>query len=114
MQKIVVIIFALLCCCRLPSTLASNVTQDGGDGIKLLTLPSEIPDVTDIPTPNDIQNVLNESAHNLTALFYESCNITSCNPVHYKHCYEGKVAQLIIHAVAVLLGIVFAFFGKLK
>ena len=112
MQKLV-ILFTLLCCCRVPSALANNVTQDGGDGIKAPTLPTEIPDIPS-GTVDDIRNALNDSAYNLTRLLYDSCNITSCNPVHYKHCYEGKVAQLIVHAVAVILGIVFAFFGKLK
>lgn len=113
MQKLVVILFALFCCCRVPSSLANNVTQDGGDGFKVPTLPTEIPDIPS-GTGDDIRNALNDSVYNLTRLLYDSCNITSCNPVHYKHCYEGKVAQLIVHAVAVILGIVFAFFGKLK
>ena len=116
MQKLVVTVFVFLCCYRVPSTLANNVTQDGGDGNNFPEIPSEIPGVPSLPsdTGDKVRHALNDSAYNLTRLFYESCNITSCNPVHYKHCYDDKVPQLIIHAIAILLGIVFAFFGKLE
>ena len=57
-------------------------------------------------------DVWNNSVQNITGLFYDSCNITSCNPVHYNHCYDDKVVQLVIHAIVILLGIVSAFFGN--
>lgn len=99
MQKIAVIIFALFCCCQLPSTLANNLTQDGGDG-------------DDVPTGFPTFHFSLTSSENVTNVLYDSCNITACNPVHYKHCYEDKAVQLVIHSIAVILGIVSAFFGK--
>lgn len=110
MQRGFVIIVALICYFRVPATFASNVTQNGGDGNNIPTLPT-LPTLPSIPTTDS--DAWNNSMQNVTSLLYDSCNITSCNPVHYKHCYDDKAVQLIIHAIAVLLGIVSAFFGKL-
>lgn len=108
MQKVVIIV-VLFCGCLVPSALANNVTTDDGNG---LNIPTGIPTLTD-PLPTEgVKEAWNKSINNFTHLFYETCNITSCNPLHYKHCYHDKVAQLIIHAIAVILGVVFAFFGK--
>ena len=49
---------------------------------------------------------------NLSNVLFEDCNITSCNPVHYKRCYEDKVPQLIIHGLVLILGVLFAYFGE--
>ena len=106
MQKVFVIIVALIFYCRVLSTLANNVTQDGEDGNNFPTLPT----FPSLPTMNG--DAWNNSVQNITSLLYDSCNITSCNPVNYKHCYDDKAVQLVIHAIAVLLGIVSAFFGK--
>ena len=112
MQKLAVVIFVVLCCCRVPSTLAKNVTEDGGKGLDLPAILTE--DLPTIPPDTDdkLKDAWNNSVRNFTNLLYDDCNITSCNPMDYKHCYEDKVPQLVIHAIAIILGIVFAFFGK--
>lgn len=109
MQRVAVI-FILFCCSRVPSTLANNASHHGEDEDIIPNIPTSLP--SSLPSIPDAKNLLNNSVHNVTSLFYDNCNITSCNPVHYKHCYDDKAAQLIVHAIAILLGIVFAFFGK--
>ena len=99
MLKFAVVIFIVFCC-RVPSTLANK-------GIPTDNLPTSLPEAGD-----KSRNTWNSTVRNLTNMLYENCNISSCNPMHYKHCYDDKVPQLVVHGIAVILGLVFAFFGK--
>ena len=100
-MKFAVIIVVLVC---FSSSCSANNASHGNFPTDLPTIPPAMQD--------GVKDAWNKSLQNLTGLFYESCNITSCNPMNYRHCYEDKVPQLIVHGVALLIGIMFAYFGK--
>lgn len=97
MKHFALIIFALFC---FSSWCSANNGQHHNHGIPTDHL------------PNDVEEAWNKSLRNLTSLLFENCNISSCNPVNYRHCYEDKVPQLIVHGFALIIGILFAYFGK--
>jgi len=86
----------LLCCVLLASASPGDHRRSGWDR------PTKFPS-----HPNE-----DNLDKNLSYVLFGDCNITSCNPVHYKRCYEDKVPQLIIHGVVLILGVVFAYFGE--
>ena len=108
-MKFAVIIFVLFCfssSCSANNASHGHYHEGNNHGI-----PTDLPTVPPA-MQDDVKDAWNKSLQNLTSLFFESCNITSCNPVNYRHCYEDKVPQLIVHFVALIIGIVFAYFGK--
>ena len=106
MEKFSVVIFVLFLCGVPSTTFAINVSNI------LTDIPSDLPTLS-TDQGDGVKDAWNSTLQNLTSLFYDdNCNITACNPIQYKDCYDDKEAQLVVHAIAVLLGTVLAFFGK--